>query len=188
MPVPPSTSGDTPRTSTKASSWRKRRSTPEPGSKRLTDCDQRTPLVNRLPPIRRSSASSAVIRSFCLVATQYAHHDALYADVVLVDVRRRHRLVGRLKPNPAVAFPVHLFHGRRRSVEHRNDHLAIVGALPLVDDDEVAVANVLVDHRVALHAQDVVIPAALNEALRDRHGFLVSDCLDGHASGNRPNK
>src|SRR5438046_867499 len=118
MPVRPFTSGDAPRTSTKASSWRKRRSTPEPGSKRLTDCDQRTPLVNRLPPIRRPSASFAVIRCFRLVATQYAYDNTLYADVVLVDVRRRHRLIGRLKAYPAVAFPVHLFHGRRRSVEH----------------------------------------------------------------------
>ena len=48
------------------------------------------------------------------VAAHHADDDALDADVVLVDVDRRHRLVRRLQADAAVALAIELLHRRRR--------------------------------------------------------------------------
>jgi hypothetical protein len=42
----------------------------------------------------------------------------------------------------------------------RNDDLAVAGVLPALDDDEVAVEDAGVHHRVALHSQDELLVAA----------------------------
>ena len=52
--------------------------------------------------------------------------------------------------------------------------------LAVLDDDEVAVADLLVDHRVALDAQHVGVALA-DEILRHRNGLGAGDRFDRHA-------
>src|SRR5256885_16708489 len=73
-----------------------------------------------------------------LVAAHHADDDPLDHHVILVDVDRWHRLVRGLKTNSSVALTIELLDGRRRAIHERDDHLAVVGAATLVDDDEVA--------------------------------------------------
>src|SRR6185437_6182306 len=104
-----------------------------------------------------------------LIAPEHAHHDALDGHVVLVDVNWRHRLVRRLQANAPVALAIKLLDRGRRVVDERNDRVAVVGRVSLVDHDEIAVPNLFVDHRVASDAQHEVITSAPNERLGYTH-------------------
>ena len=64
-------------------------------------------------------------------------------------------------------------------MQHRDDHLTIVRAATFVHDHEVAIPDLFVDHRVATHAEHVVIAAALDEAFRNGDRFVVRDRHDG---------
>jgi len=75
-----------------------------------------------------------------------------------------------------------------RTVQHGDDHLPIVRVPALVHDDEIAVANLLVDHRVSLHAQHVVRAAALDEAFGYRERFVVRQRLDGTPAATAPRR
>src|SRR5260370_37330223 len=97
-----------------------------------------------------------------------AHDDALDHDVALVHAQRRHGGVGGLEPDPAPWLAIEAFHGGARAL-HQGDHgLAVVGLVPLVDDDEIAVLDVLVDHRLAPHLQHVAAAAAGQPAVATR--------------------
>ena len=112
-------------------------------------------------------------------AAHDADDDTLDRDVVLVDVHGRHRLVRRLQTNASIALAVELLHRRRIAVEHGDHHLAVVGPLAFVHDDEVAVPDVLLDHRIPANPQHVVIAAALHERIGDGDGLLVGDGFQG---------
>jgi hypothetical protein len=62
--------------------------------------------------------------------------------------------VGGLQAH-ALVLAIELLQRRVVAAEQRDDHLAVLSRLPILDDDEVAVADVFVDHRVAAHAQHV---------------------------------
>src|SRR5580704_5101830 len=117
-----------------------------------------------------------------LVAAQHPDDDALNRDVVLVDVDRRHGLIRRLQPNAPVALAIELLDGRRGCAEHGDDHFAVVGTLPLVDDNEIAVTDLLVDHRVSTNAKHIVLPVAPHEVLGHRYVLIHGDGLDRYAS------
>src|SRR3712207_7345625 len=76
----------------------------------------------RRPPRSTLFPYTTLFRSFRVfafrvsVSPQHAHHDTLYGNVVLVDVDRRHRLVGGLEADAAVALAVEL-----RSEEHTSE-------------------------------------------------------------------
>src|SRR5260370_6489945 len=92
-----------------------------------------------------------------------AHHHALDHDVALVSAQRRRGGVGGVEPEPAPWLAIEAFHGGARAL-HRGTHgLAVVGVVPLVDDDEIAVLDVLVDHRLAPPLQHVAAAAAGNQ-------------------------
>src|SRR6059058_3913336 len=55
----------------------------------------------------------------------------------------------------------------------------------LVHDDEVAVANLLVDHRVAADAEDEMVARAADQVLRNTDGLGHVNRLDRHACGHR---
>src|SRR5688500_13938536 len=118
------------------------------------------------------------------VPPEHPDDHALDADVVLVNEDRLHRLVRRLEPDPPVALAVDLLHRRRRAVHHRDHHLAVVGVLPLVDDHEVAVADVGVDHRLPLHLEHVMAPRLAEERLRHGERLAGRDGLDRHTGGD----
>src|SRR6476660_2919240 len=115
------------------------------------------------------------------IPTHHPDHDPLDRDVVFVHVHRCHRLVGRLESDAAVALAVELLHRGRVAMQHRDDHLAVVGALAFVHDDKITVADLLLDHRVAANPQDIMIAGTLDHAVRHRDGFLVRHRLDRHA-------
>ena len=85
-----------------------------------------------------------------------------------IEEDRLHRRVGGLQANAAVVA-VELLQRDVRAADERDHHLAVVGRLAILDDDEVAVADLLVDHRVALDAQHV--------------GFALADEVLGHGDG-----
>jgi hypothetical protein len=95
-----------------------------------------------------------------------------------------HRRVGRLQPHLPV-LAVELLQRDVGAAEQRDHHLAVVGRLPILDDDEVAVADLLVDHRVALDPQDVRVALADQ---RFGHGdrLVARDGLDGTAGRDVP--
>src|SRR5687767_7452135 len=81
-----------------------------------------------------------------LAAPQHTDDDSLNRDVVLVHVDGGHRLICGLESNAAVLFPVELLDCSGGAVDQGNDHLAIVGTLPLVHDYEIPIPDLLVDH------------------------------------------
>ena len=101
-----------------------------------------------------------------------------------MNVNRIHRFVRRLQPNPPVALAIKLLDRGGRAVDESNHHLPVVGGVLLVDDDEIPVADLLVDHRVSANPQDEVVSTSPHQILgnSDRLGGL--DRLDRHAGGN----
>ena len=77
-------------------------------------------------------------------------HDALDQHVALLEAHRLHGGVGRLQADPAAGLAIELLDGGLAAVDQRDDHLAVLGGLLAVHHDDVAVQDVLVDHRGAL--------------------------------------
>src|SRR3989440_675605 len=90
-------------------------------------------------------------------------HDALHHDVALVDAQRIDGRVRGLESDPAPGLAVESFHGGAGAVHERDDGLAVVGLITLVYDDEVAVLDVLVDHRLPADLEHVAAAAAGDE-------------------------
>src|SRR5690606_1889941 len=90
-----------------------------------------------------------------------AAHDA--ADLHLVDVDRLHLRVGRLQPHAAVGLAVVALQGRFLVGKDGDDDVAVARRALALDDDEVAVRDVVLDHRVAAHLQQVVVRAGGNQ-------------------------
>ena len=99
-------------------------------------------------------------------------------------MNRLHRRVGRLQADvPLLA--IELLQRDVRSVQQRDDHLAVVRRAPILDDDVVAVANLLVDHRVPLDAEDVGVALA-DEILRHGDRFAADHRFDRQARRDIP--
>src|SRR5579862_4864617 len=120
-----------------------------------------------------SESSGTIVKLICLVsAMPVFSHDAddhaLHLHKRRIEQDRLHRRVGRLQADAAV-LAIELLERHVGAADERNHHLAVVGGLAVFDDDEVAVADLLVDHRVALDAQDVGVFAA-DEVVGHRDG------------------
>src|SRR5262245_21783428 len=125
------------------------------------------------------------LRSFMsLVSAHHPDHHTLNLHLVGRHENRLHRRVGGLEPDLPV-LAIELLQRDVGAVEERDDHFAVVGSAPVFDDDVVAVANLLVDHRVALDAEDVGVALA-DEILGDGDRFAADDRLDGNAGGDVP--
>src|SRR5918999_5266755 len=118
------------------------------------------------------------------VAPKDPDDDALDSDIVLVDDDRAHRLVRRLKADTPIALAVILLDGRRIAIEERDHGLAVVGALTLVDDDEVPVSDLLVDHRAATNAKHVMASRVPDETVGYGERLLIRDGLDRQTRGD----
>src|SRR5438045_3937917 len=112
-----------------------------------------------------------------VVTSQYPYHDALDLAAVGVHDAGFHGAVGRLEADLA-AFLVEALEGGLTGVEQGDDLLAVAGALAALDDDEVAVAEVILDHAVAAHLQDVHAALAVEQGLQVQL-LAVLDGLDG---------
>src|SRR6267142_293614 len=75
-----------------------------------------------------------------------------------------------------------------RSLRRRGCTLSLAGGglVAFLNDDVVAVLDVLVDHRVAAHLQDVAAAASRQELVRHRDRLVTRDCFDGSTSRNEP--
>src|SRR5215210_3760532 len=94
------------------------------------------------------------------VLPEDADDDSPHPHVLFVHVDRLHRAVGGLQADGASALPVELLEGGVLAAEERDHHLAVARGLAVLDDDVVAVADLLLDHGVALDLKDVCAPPA----------------------------
>src|SRR5262249_2348914 len=93
-------------------------------------------------------------RGVSVVADQTGH-DALNRDVASVEGQGLHRRVRRLETD-TLAFGVVALQGRLAAHE-RHDGLPALGLLSPGDDDEVAVEDPVLDHRLAAHPQHEMV-------------------------------
>src|SRR6266511_415827 len=121
-----------------------------------------------------------------LVLPDDADHDALDHDVALVHPQRGHRRVRRLEADPTAGFTIELFDCGARPLHQGYHRLAVVGLVALVHDDEVAVLDVLVDHRLAADLEDVAAAATRDELVGHRDGVPAGDRLDRRPGGDEP--
>ena len=119
---------------------------------------------------------------------QYLPHqpddDALDLEIALRDPDRRHALVRGLEADAAVRLAIEALE-RGLAVQEGGHHLAVRSLLAPVHDDEVAVVDAVVDHRAAVHAQDVVLPLA-REHVGDGDRLALGLGLDGLPGGDAP--
>src|SRR3954470_5330097 len=117
-----------------------------------------------------------------VVTSQHPDHDTLNLAAVGVDDAGFHGAVRGLEADLA-AFLVEALEGGLAGVEEGDDLLAVAGALAAFDDDEVAVAEVILDHAVAAHLQDVDAALAVEQGLEVQ--LLAGlDGLDRRAGGD----
>ena len=69
-------------------------------------------------------------------------------------INRIHGAIGRLKAD-AAAFLVEALKGGVAFFQQGDDDIAIAGGFAALDDDIVAIGNVIFDHGIALHAQHI---------------------------------
>src|SRR5687768_10498174 len=94
----------------------------------------------------RGLIDAAALAHRGLEAPEHSHDDA--ADLRGAGCDAPHAAVGRLEADPVLLAEITL--ERRLSVlEDRDDHIAVLRALALLDDDVVPVGDMLIRHRVA---------------------------------------
>src|SRR5467141_831309 len=140
-------------------------------------------LAKWSPPERRAPRSIGSGKR-PLVFPDDADHDALDDYIALVDAQRLHRVIGRLQSDPATWLAIVTFDRGALAVDQRDDGLSGLGLVPLLNDDVIAVLDVLVDHGVAAHLQHVAAAAARQELVRDGNRLVAGDGLDRMAGGN----
>src|SRR5437667_6615689 len=136
----------------------------------------------RLPPAPRSGRGRPGS-----ILPHDAHHDTLHLHLLGIDENRLHRSVGRLQTNLAARVAIKLLERHIRASQQRNHHFPIVGGLAIFDADEIAVADLFVDHRIAANAQHVSVALA-DEVFGDRDRFVRGDRFDGQARGDKAQK
>src|SRR6266702_3966915 len=180
-PMPRGCGASSSATGTTRRAWRRCSSTPE----RRSMCQgwsgrtrrawpRRAKRCDRGPPARRWSASGGP----ALILPDDADDDSLDDHVALVETQRRHLGVSRLQPDPAAGLAIELLDGRAGAVHEGDDSLTVVGLVALLDHDEVAVLDVLVDHRIAPDAEHVAAPAPRQELIRHGERVVAADRLD----------
>ncbi len=113
------------------------------------------------------------------VASEDADDDALDFDSVGGDDSGLHGVIGGLEADVG-AFFVEALEGGFAGVEEGDDLLAVAGGFAALDDDVVAVAEVVFDHGLAADAEDV--DALLGgEHLLEVELLAVFDGFDGGA-------
>src|SRR6266850_7797541 len=118
-----------------------------------------------------------------LILSHHADDDALHLYLVGIDHQRLHRRVGGLQADTAV-LPVELLQRHVEPAEQRDHHFAVVRRLAVLDDDEIAVADLLVDHRIAPDAQHIRIALA-GERFRNRDRLRSGNRLDWRTGGDK---
>src|SRR5260221_5197317 len=113
-----------------------------------------------------------------LVFPDDADDHALDDHVPLVHPQRLHGGIGGLQADPAPGLTVKPLDRGAVPVDQGDDGLAAVGLITLLHDDEVAVLDVLVDHRLAAHLEDVTAAAPRDELVGDGNRVVAADGFD----------
>src|SRR6185503_2718078 len=108
-------------------------------------------------------SSGTIVKLICFDMTSVSSHDAdddsLDLNLRGVEMHRLHGGIRGLQPDTA-GLAIELLQGDVRAADQRDDHLAVVGGLAVLDDDEVAVTDLFVDHRVASDPENVAVALA----------------------------
>src|SRR6187401_262739 len=106
-----------------------------------------SPSPNRTAgPYMQVDTNGAARLFKALVLPHDADDNALHLDAVRFQHDRLHRWVGGLQPDAPI-FAIELLQRHVGTAHEGNHHLAVVGGFTVFDDDEVTIANLLVDHR-----------------------------------------
>lgn len=161
-------------------------------SKGVCAIEQKFEYVRGTPVLAASSAATMVkliclgwsgmpnTNTSALILPHHPHDDALNLNLVWLHEQRLHGSVRRLKANPSSGIPKELLQCDVRPTKQGDYHLAVFGRLAILDDNKVAIANLLVDHRVAPNAEHVAVPLA-DQVFGDADGLLGYNRLDGLA-------
>lgn len=121
-----------------------------------------------------------------LVFAKNADDAALNADFASVHYDGRHLGVGGLQANLAARLAEEALQSGVAVTYQGYDDLAGIYDLSLLDDDVVAIENVVVAHGFAADLKDEIILAASEVGEGKR--FAIFDCFDGVASGDAAHK
>src|SRR5258705_3688951 len=121
-----------------------------------------------------------------LVFPDDAAHHALDDDVALIQPERLHLVVGRLQPDPPAGLAVKPLHRGSLTIDQGKHSLAGLGLVAFLNDDVVAVLDVLVDHRIAAHLEDVAAPASRQQLVGYGDRLVTRDRLDRSTGGDQP--
>jgi len=117
-----------------------------------------------------------------VVAAEHTDDDALDPAAIGFDIAWGHGVIGRLETDTR-AFAVEAFEGGFAGVQERDDLFAVAGGFAAFNDDEIAVAEMIFDHGIAAHAQDIDAVARAKK-LFEVDLFAVFDGFDGRAGGD----
>src|SRR6266576_1109710 len=120
-----------------------------------------------------------------LVFPDDADHHALDDDVALIQPERLHLIVGRLQPDPPAGLAVEPLHRGPLTIDQGNHGLAGLGLVAFLNDDVVAVLDVLVDHRIAAHLEDVAASAPRQQLVGHGDRLVTRDRFDRSTGGDK---
>ena len=118
------------------------------------------------------------------VFAEDADHTALDFDVPGRNDDGVHLAIGRLEADLAARFAVEALERGVGAANEGDDDFTGIGDLGLLDDDVIAVQDVVLNHGVALHLKHIAI-AAIGE-IAEREGFAVLDGFHGTAGSDAP--
>src|SRR5262245_34212875 len=104
----------------------------------------------------------ATLAAGLVVGPEDADDDALYLDTVSLHDAWLHPRIGRLETNPA-SLLVESLQSRLAAVEQGDDLLAVLGILTAFDHDVIPITQMIVDHAVPAHAEDIHPAAGMEE-------------------------
>lgn len=104
-------------------------------------------------------------------------------DLFGVDEDRLHGGVRRLQADTTARVAVELFQRDVRAAQQRDDHFAVIHGLSVLNDDVIAIADLLINHGLAPDAQDVRV-ALPHEVVRHGDGLGRRHRFNGKPSSD----
>src|SRR5256885_3748905 len=139
----------------------------------------------RSRPVGRTPPWSGCVAPRRLELPDDPDHDALHHDVAFVDAQRIDGGVRGLESDPAPRLAGEPLHRGAGAGHERDDGLAVVGLVTLVYDDEVAVFDVLVDHRLPADLEHVAAAPAGDELIGHGDDVVPARRLERDAGGHQ---
>src|SRR5258705_3628229 len=121
-----------------------------------------------------------------LILPHHTDDNPLHLDMIRIDHQRLHCRIGRLQAHAPV-LPIELLQRDIRAAEECDNHFPVVGGFAVLDDDEFAIADVLVNHRIALDAQHIGVALA-RQRFRNGDGFAAGHRFNRRAGGDEAKK